>query len=173
MTAVTIQKNTKAKGATPPPQPAPLTAAQKAAQTRKANQAKAGAPAKGAKPIKPAPAAQPENTSAPRVGRKQLAEAIYGKLKAAEKAVPQGILEIAVVAYEEAVSEALASGSEVQLPGFGKFVVVAKEAREGRNPKTGETVQIAAFNQVRFKTGAKLKASVNGGVETEGDDPSE
>ena len=58
-------------------------------------------------------------------------------------------------------TEALAKGDKVPLVGFGTFAVSKREAREGRNPRTGETVQIAARNAVSFKAGSALKDAVN------------
>ncbi len=59
------------------------------------------------------------------------------------------------------VEEALKAGDKVTLVGFGTFATSKREAREGRNPKTGETVKIAARNAVTFKAGSKLKDAVN------------
>ena len=61
----------------------------------------------------------------------------------------------------EVVTEALAKGDKVPLVGFGTFSVSKRAAREGRNPRTGETVQIAARNAVSFKAGSALKDAVN------------
>ena len=61
----------------------------------------------------------------------------------------------------EVVTEALAKGDKVPLVGFGTFSVSKRAAREGRNPRTGETVQIAARNAVSFKPGSALKEAVN------------
>ena len=59
------------------------------------------------------------------------------------------------------VEDALKAGDKVTLVGFGTFATSKREAREGRNPKTGETVKIAARNAVTFKAGSKLKDAVN------------
>lgn len=55
----------------------------------------------------------------------------------------------------------LASGNEVALAGFGKFSVSQRAAREGRNPRTGETVQIAASNAAKFSAASALKQRLN------------
>ena len=52
---------------------------------------------------------------------------------------------------------ALGSGEEVSLVGFGNFSVSPMKARAGRNPRTGEAIQIKAYNQPKFKVGKKLK----------------
>jgi DNA-binding protein HU-beta len=62
----------------------------------------------------------------------------------------------------ETISAALKSGDGVQLIGFGSFSVTDRAAREGRNPRTGETLQIAASKQPKFKAGKALKDAVNG-----------
>jgi DNA-binding protein HU-beta len=61
----------------------------------------------------------------------------------------------------ETISAALKSGDSVQLIGFGSFSVADRAAREGRNPRTGETLQIAASKQPKFKAGKALKDAVN------------
>lgn len=61
----------------------------------------------------------------------------------------------------EAMQRALAKGDEVRLVGFGTFVVSRRKASDGRNPKTGEKIKIAARKTVRFKVGQALKAAVN------------
>ena len=62
----------------------------------------------------------------------------------------------------DAITNALKSGDSVQLIGFGTFSVADRAAREGRNPSTGETIQIAASKQPMFKAGKGLKDAVNG-----------
>ena len=66
----------------------------------------------------------------------------------------------ALGALIEAVSEALANGDKVQLTGFGTFEVREKAAREGRNPRTGEVIKVAATKAPAFKAGAALKKAV-------------
>ncbi|MAK82065.1 HU family DNA-binding protein [Phenylobacterium sp.] len=60
-----------------------------------------------------------------------------------------------------AIRDAAISGEEVSLPGFGKFKVQNKPARTGRNPQTGEAVQIAASKKVSFQPAKALKDAVN------------
>ena len=67
----------------------------------------------------------------------------------------------AVDAFLDTVEEALKRGSEVSFSGFGKFSVSDRAAREGRNPATGERIQIAASRVPRFTAGAGLKKAVN------------
>ncbi len=63
-------------------------------------------------------------------------------------------------AFTAAVSGALKAGEEVQIPGFGKFYVRDQKAREGKNPQTGETIQIGARKVPAFRAGKALKESV-------------
>lgn len=58
------------------------------------------------------------------------------------------------------ISEALESGRQVKLSGFGNFDLRSKNERPGRNPKTGEEIPISARRVVTFKPGQKLKARV-------------
>ncbi len=67
----------------------------------------------------------------------------------------------AVDAVLEAVTEAMKQGDQVTLVGFGTFLVRKREARTGRNPRTGEPLQIAASNVPSFKAGKALKDAVN------------
>ena len=60
-----------------------------------------------------------------------------------------------------ALTEALASGKRVQVSGFGTFEVRHRQARMGRNPRTGDPVQIQASNAPAFKAGKALKQAVN------------
>jgi DNA-binding protein HU-beta len=66
----------------------------------------------------------------------------------------------AVDAFLDTVEDALKRGSEVSFSGFGKFSVSQRSAREGRNPATGERIQIAASRVPRFTAGASLKKAV-------------
>ena len=69
--------------------------------------------------------------------------------------------EKAVKAYNEVVAAELAKGGKVQLVGFGTFEVSERPEREGRNPKSGETMMIAASKAPKFKAGKALKDQVN------------
>ncbi|MGB9792525.1 MAG: HU family DNA-binding protein [Thermacetogeniaceae bacterium] len=69
--------------------------------------------------------------------------------------------ERAVNAVFEAIEEALAAGEKVQLVGFGTFEVRSRAARTGRNPQTGEEIQIAATNVPAFRAGKALKEAIN------------
>ena len=67
----------------------------------------------------------------------------------------------AVDAVFESITTSLKKGDEVRLVGFGTFTVSKRGASEGRNPRTGEKIKIAASKQPKFKAGKGLKDAVN------------
>lgn len=67
----------------------------------------------------------------------------------------------AVDAVFDSITDALKDGDEVRLVGFGSFSVAERAASEGRNPRTGEKIMIAASKQPKFKAGKALKDAVN------------
>ena len=67
----------------------------------------------------------------------------------------------AVDAVFDSITGSLKSGTEVRLVGFGTFSVTRRQASKGRNPRTGEPIQIPASNQPKFKAGKGLKDAVN------------
>ncbi|MDX1592684.1 MAG: HU family DNA-binding protein [Gammaproteobacteria bacterium] len=67
----------------------------------------------------------------------------------------------AVEAMVDAVTGALKRGDQVSVVGFGSFLVRQRDARKGRNPKTGEEIQIPASKAPAFKPGKALKDAVN------------
>ena len=69
--------------------------------------------------------------------------------------------EAALKAFVDVVSEELKKGEKVQLVGFGTFEVSERAAREGRNPQTGETMEIKASKTPKFKAGKALKDMIN------------
>lgn len=69
--------------------------------------------------------------------------------------------EVALKAVIDAISDAVASGEKVQVSGFGSFDVKTRDARMGRNPKTGEAVEIAASKRVVFSAAQVLKDKIN------------
>ncbi len=68
--------------------------------------------------------------------------------------------EAAIDGITTVITNALASGDSVSLIGFGKFDISARAARTGRNPSTGEEIQIAAAKLPKFKAGKALKDAV-------------
>lgn len=71
-------------------------------------------------------------------------------------------LEGVVDAVLEQMGEALSKGEKVDLRGFGSFVMREKKARTGRNPKTGEAIEISARKAITFKPSKELATKVNG-----------
>ncbi len=69
--------------------------------------------------------------------------------------------EAVLRAFTDVVTEQLKKGEKIQLVGFGTFEVAERSARTGRNPQTGEEMQIAASKAPKFKAGKALKDAVN------------
>ena len=80
---------------------------------------------------------------------------------AEEAGLSKADAEKALNALIKSVEGAVAGGDKVTLPGFGSFSVSHRAARTGRNPRTGEPVQIAASKGVKFSAGAAFKSAVN------------
>lgn len=70
--------------------------------------------------------------------------------------------EAAINAFVETLTDVLKDGDKINLKGFGTFEVREREARTGRNPRTGETMTIAASKVPAFKASSTLKKVVNG-----------
>ncbi len=68
----------------------------------------------------------------------------------------------AIDAVFETVTVTLQSGNDVRILGFGTFSQSRRKASTGRNPRTGEAIQIEAYNQAKFKPGKGLKDAING-----------
>lgn len=80
----------------------------------------------------------------------------------AEKSgLSQADAKAALDALIESVTEGLADGDRISLVGFGSWSVEQRDARTGRNPRTGEAIQIAAKKVIKFKAGAALSNAVN------------
>lgn len=89
------------------------------------------------------------------MNKSDLISAIAAKTEQTKTAVSD-VLDATLATIEEAVS----SGDQVTLVGFGTFKAAARAAREGKNPKTGEKIKIPASTVPRFSAGAGFKASV-------------
>ncbi len=70
-------------------------------------------------------------------------------------------IELIVNTFFETISEAMSRGERIELRGFGAFAVKKRAARLGRNPKTGEAVQVDAKHTPHFKTGKELRERLN------------
>ena len=93
---------------------------------------------------------------AARVVEKNLVAAIANNAEISKKDA-----EAAVSAVVSSISEALAGGEKVQLVGFGTFEVRDRAAKQGRNPRTGESITIPASKLPAFKAGSALKEAVS------------
>ena len=89
------------------------------------------------------------------MNKKELVAAVAGKCEVSKKD------EKVIEAVTSVITDALKNGDKVQLVGFGTFEVAERAAREGRNPKSGETMYIAASKTPKFKAGKVLKDAVN------------
>jgi nucleoid DNA-binding protein len=74
--------------------------------------------------------------------------------------------EGAINAIFEEITYALSMGDRVVISGFGTFGITVREVRTGRNPKTGESIEIPTIKSARFKAGKQLKESLNGAPPT-------
>jgi DNA-binding protein HU-beta len=90
------------------------------------------------------------------VNRNELVDAVASKTELRKSEASK-----AVDAVFESITDALKGGEEVRLVGFGTFSVAARAASEGRNPRTGEKIKIAASKQAKFKPGKGLRESLN------------
>jgi DNA-binding protein HU-beta len=91
------------------------------------------------------------------MNKAEMVEAMSMKMESSKKDA-----ETALKAFVEVVTEELTKGEKVQLVGFGTFEVAERKSREGRNPSTGETIQIEASKAPKFKAGKSFKDAVNG-----------
>jgi|TARA_B100000700_G_C14765589_1_gene724201 DNA-binding protein HU-beta len=90
------------------------------------------------------------------VNKSELIDAI-----AASADIPKAAASRALDAMVESVTESLKQGDSVSLVGFGTFSVKERAARTGRNPQTGQPIEISAAKVPSFKAGKALKDSVN------------
>ncbi len=90
------------------------------------------------------------------MNRMELVSAIAEKSELSKKDA-----EKALKAFTDVVAEELKKGEQIQLVGFGTFKVSERAAREGRNPQTGETMQIKASKTPKFTAGKALKDALN------------
>ena len=90
------------------------------------------------------------------MNKNELITAVAGKAS-----LTKSTASTVVDATFEAIIDALKQGSEVRIMGFGNFKVVTRAAREGRDPRTCQPVQIKASNRPKFSAGKGLKDAVN------------
>ncbi len=89
------------------------------------------------------------------INKTELAKAV-----AEDTGLTNGQAKEAIEATLEQIENALMSGNEVSLSGFGKFAISERSARQGRNPQTGETIQIPAKTSLKFRLSKGMKDSV-------------
>jgi DNA-binding protein HU-beta len=75
--------------------------------------------------------------------------------------LPKAIAERAVNTVFDDIVAALKAGDKISISGFGTFAVSSRKARTGRNPKTGDAIEIPASKSAKFKAGKALKDSLN------------
>ncbi len=88
------------------------------------------------------------------LSKSQIAASVAEKAQISKKTAAEILDHLADLAYKNAKNS-------FTLPGIGKLVLVNRKARTGRNPATGETIQIAAANTVKFTAGSALKDAAN------------
>lgn len=108
---------------------------------------------KAAKAAKPAKASK---AAVERVGKGELVTLVSEKTGLTKADTAK-----AVDSTFDAITAMMAQGKEVRIVGFGSFVVNARAASEGRDPRTGETIKIPAAKVPKFRSGKPLKDSVN------------
>ncbi len=87
----------------------------------------------------------------------ELLEKIHAKAGLATKSKTEAVLDSTLAV----LTEALTDGQTITMTGFGTFKVSERAARKGRNPRTGEEIDIPACNVVKFTPGKTLKDAVN------------
>ncbi|MET0210893.1 MAG: integration host factor subunit alpha [Burkholderiaceae bacterium] len=100
----------------------------------------------------------------PTLTKAELAELLFDKL-GLNKRESKDMVE----AFFDIIHDSLSTGREVKLSGYGNFNIRRKAPRPGRNPRTGESIPIAARNVVTFHASHKLKEAVQGNPPTGGD----
>src|ERR1044072_2932604 len=101
-------------------------------------------------------------TTGPSMTKSELIELIAAK----QKHLPAKDVELAVKQVLEIMSDALAQGGRIEIRGFGSFSLHFRPPRQGRNPKTGETVALSGKYVPHFKPGKDLRERVNDGAGT-------
>ena len=89
------------------------------------------------------------------MNKADLVEAVFNKIGGTKKAA-----EEAVETVFETITKTLSKGDEVAVSGFGTFLSKKRQARQARNPRTGETVHVAAMQVPKFRAGKGLKEAV-------------
>ena len=96
------------------------------------------------------------------MNKNEFIAAVSESKELANLALSKSSVATVIEAALAAIEAALKRGEEVRLVGFGNFYVSKRVAAKGRNPRTGETIQIKASRQPKFRAGKQLKDEVNG-----------
>jgi integration host factor subunit beta len=87
------------------------------------------------------------------------------RIAARQSQLSQKDVELAVKTIIEQMSQTLAAGERIEIRGFGSFSLHYREPRQGRNPKTGETVELSGKYVPHFKPGKEMRERVNLGIQ--------
>ncbi|MGB1238556.1 MAG: HU family DNA-binding protein [Pseudomonadales bacterium] len=96
------------------------------------------------------------------MNKTQLIDVITRKMKIRhDRAVSNKDVDCLISSFSECVTQALADGDEVSIPGLGKFSTTERAGRDGRNPQTGEPIKIAPATVAKFTPAKALKEALN------------
>jgi len=99
----------------------------------------------------------------------EVSNEVYLRVDQVDPDIPKmkksGVYDILKASFD-VMKQAIASGEDVSIPGFGKYKVSTRKARNGRNPRTGETIKIGAKQVVRFAPSSVLREAVAEGGKT-------
>ena len=99
----------------------------------------------------------------------EVSNEVYLRVDQTDPDIPKmkksGVYDILKASFD-VMKQAIASGEDVSIPGFGKYKVTTRKARKGRNPRTGEALQIKAKQVVRFAPSSVLREAVAEGGKT-------
>jgi DNA-binding protein HU-beta len=98
-----------------------------------------------------------------RLTKQELIDAVKSQVAEKRPEVTKADVEAITDSIWETIRKEIAAGHVVPIPGFGIFELKESAGRTGRNPQSGEAIQIAASKSVRFKLAAPFKAQLNGG----------
>ena len=105
------------------------------------------------------------NLSTEKTTIEELPEELIETIAARQTQLSAKDVELAVKTILEHMSQALANGERIEIRGFGSFSLHYREPRRGRNPKTGDTVELTGKYVPHFKPGKELRERVNLGMD--------
>ncbi|HEY3700133.1 MAG TPA: integration host factor subunit beta [Spongiibacteraceae bacterium] len=98
-------------------------------------------------------------------GNKMTKSELIERIAAKQPQLSVKDIELAVKAVLEHMSQTLATGERIEIRGFGSFSLHYREPRQGRNPKTGDTVELAGKHVPHFKPGKEMRERVNQSIQ--------